>query len=115
MEASVPVRVTAAALRAYKRRHVLPLHCPWLAELPPPISCPPVRQGAGQGEVQKGGVSVSGARDIPHLGQITETAPSRNLSRLSSRLAQRLKVGQLAQMLTASENRSQTTEKTSQA
>lgn len=25
-----------------------PRHCPWLIELPPPISCPPVRQGAGR-------------------------------------------------------------------
>lgn len=39
-------------LQASKRRRVLctPLHRPWLAELelPPPISCPPVRQGAGK-------------------------------------------------------------------
>ena len=59
-----------------KHRHALPFTVPGLLSCPPPISCPPVRQGAGR-EVgaQEGGVSVPGATtDIPCLGQITEAA-----------------------------------------
>jgi hypothetical protein len=43
----------------------------------PPISCPPVRQGAGRST--EGRCPVCGATDIPRLGQITEVASFQEL------------------------------------
>lgn len=72
-----PLRVTTATLGAYKCRRVLPFTVPGLWSYPLPF--PVHLSGRGRGGAQKGGVGVSGATDIPCLGQITEAASFQEL------------------------------------
>lgn len=79
-----------------KQKHTLPFTVPGLLSCPPPISCPPVRQGAGWG-------GTGGRCQCPQSHRWTFLAwvrsqklpPSRSLSWLSSRLTQCPRVGQL--------------------
>lgn len=72
-----PLRVTTATLGAYNRSPVLPFTVPGLWSYPLPF--PVHLSGRGRGGAQKGGVGVSGATDIPRLGQITEAASFQEL------------------------------------
>lgn len=81
----------------YKHRHALPFTVPGLLSCPPPISCPPVRPGAEEGGGTGGRCQCPWSRRRTFLAWVRshKLPPSRNLSRLSSRLTQCLRVGQL--------------------